>query len=198
MGEEWPFPGSEIFQRIFFVSLHSMGGCASGEAPVASGPRHCIQADDPSGLQVGPPFSARAVKIETKQRIRVRVFIIDAARALDFSSLNSAEAEQAVMALIRRFTDSAEKNKSLRSRAKNIKTIDPTMELAKFAPGDIRLLSVEGQKVRVLLTDDRVFDLHYPSFGALDHDLREWASRAGYSVERLLAKGENDINGFGP
>jgi len=72
------------------------------------------------------------------------------------------------------------------------------MELAKIAPGDIRLLSVEGQKLRVLLKDDRVVDLHYPSFGALDRDLREWASRAGYSVEPLLVKGENDINGFAP
>jgi len=50
----------------------------------------------------------------------------------------------------------------------------------------------------VLLKDNRVVDLHYPSFGALDHDLREWASRAGYSVEPLLVKGENDINGFAP
>ena len=64
---------------MFFDSLHSMGGCASREAPVASGPRHCIQAEDSAGLQAGLPFSARAVKIETKQRIRVRVFIIDAA-----------------------------------------------------------------------------------------------------------------------
>ena len=72
------------------------------------------------------------------------------------------------------------------------------MELAKIAPGDIRLLSVEGQKVRVLLKDDRVFELFYPSYVALDHDLRQWASRAGYSVEQLITKGENDINGFGP
>jgi hypothetical protein len=72
------------------------------------------------------------------------------------------------------------------------------MELAKFAPGDIRLLSVHGQKVRVLLKDDRVFDLHYASIAALDHDLRGWAARGGYSVEQLLARGENDINGFGP
>jgi len=73
------------------------------------------------------------------------------------------------------------------------------MELAKIAPGDIRLLSVEGQKVRVLLRDDRVFDLFYPSSSALDRDLREWAGRAGYSVEQLLADcGENDVRGFGP
>jgi hypothetical protein len=72
------------------------------------------------------------------------------------------------------------------------------MELAKFAPGDIRLLSVHGQKIRLLLKGDKVFDLHYPSTAALDHDLREWAARSGHSVEQLLAKGENDINGFGP
>jgi hypothetical protein len=73
------------------------------------------------------------------------------------------------------------------------------MELKRIAPGGIRLLSVEGQKVRVLLRDDRVFDLFYSSASALDHDLREWASRAGYSVEELLAdKGENDIRGYGP
>jgi hypothetical protein len=73
------------------------------------------------------------------------------------------------------------------------------MELKSIAPGDIRLLSVEGQKVRVLLKTDRVVDLFYSSAAALDHDLREWASRAGYSVEQLLAdKGENDIRGYAP
>jgi hypothetical protein len=73
------------------------------------------------------------------------------------------------------------------------------MELAQFNPKDIRLLSVEGKKVRVLLRDDNVFDLHYASTAALDQALREWAARAGYSVERLLSfRVENDINGFAP
>ena len=40
-GDEWPRPGSLVFQRMFFVSLHSTGGSAFGAAPVASGPRHC-------------------------------------------------------------------------------------------------------------------------------------------------------------
>ena len=73
------------------------------------------------------------------------------------------------------------------------------MELAQFNPKDIRLLSVEGEKVRVLLKDDSVFDLYYSSTVALDQALREWAARAGYSVEQLLSsRGENDINGFAP
>jgi hypothetical protein len=38
-----PTPGTSIFQRTFFVSLHSTGGFASGASPVASGPRHCGQ-----------------------------------------------------------------------------------------------------------------------------------------------------------
>src|SRR5262245_34797296 len=38
-----PRPGSSTFQRTFFVSLHSTGGSAVFETPVAYGPRHCGQ-----------------------------------------------------------------------------------------------------------------------------------------------------------
>src|SRR5580765_5649823 len=42
-GEEEPRPGISTFQRMFFVSLHSVGGLACFETPVAYGPRHCGQ-----------------------------------------------------------------------------------------------------------------------------------------------------------
>jgi hypothetical protein len=64
----------------------------------------------------------------------------------------------------------------------------------------IRLLSIEGRKVRILLKDDRVINLQYESEEALDHDLREWAAQAGYSLPQTSGsfKGENDIKGYGP
>src|SRR5213593_4362174 len=42
-GDEEPRPGISTFQRMFFVSLHSVGGLASFDTPVAYGPRHCGQ-----------------------------------------------------------------------------------------------------------------------------------------------------------
>src|SRR5262245_1026338 len=39
-GEADPRPGISVFQRTFFVSLHSIGGSAVRETPVAYGPRH--------------------------------------------------------------------------------------------------------------------------------------------------------------
>lgn len=73
-------------------------------------------------------------------------------------------------------------------------------ELVNVAPTDIRLMSIEGRKVRVLLKNDRVIEHLYSSVEALDRDLREWAARAGYSLPYLLqsSAGENDIAGFGP
>jgi hypothetical protein len=38
-----PRPGTSTFQRMFFVSLHSMGGVAVRDTPVPCGPRHCGQ-----------------------------------------------------------------------------------------------------------------------------------------------------------
>ena len=38
-----PRPGISTFQRTFFVSLHSSGGSAVFDTPVAYGPRHCGQ-----------------------------------------------------------------------------------------------------------------------------------------------------------
>ena len=40
IGVDDPDPGSFTFHFTFFDSLHSTGGCASGEAPVDAGPRH--------------------------------------------------------------------------------------------------------------------------------------------------------------
>src|SRR5689334_19979932 len=39
-----PRPGIGIFQRTFFVSLHSTSGLAAGASPVPMGPRHVGQA----------------------------------------------------------------------------------------------------------------------------------------------------------
>ena len=74
------------------------------------------------------------------------------------------------------------------------------MGLNEIKAEQIRLLSIEGRKVRVLLKNDRVLDVVYESAEALDHDLREWAARAGYSLPLASAssKGENDIRGYGP
>jgi hypothetical protein len=72
-------------------------------------------------------------------------------------------------------------------------------ELVHIAPKEIRLMSVEGRKVRVLLRDGRVIEHLYTSEESLDRDLREWAARVGYSVPELQSsKSENDIAGYGP
>ena len=73
-------------------------------------------------------------------------------------------------------------------------------ELVNVSPKEIRLMSVEGRKVRVLLKDDRVIEHIYSSAEALDKDLRNWAARVGFSVPDLLqtSNGENDVAGFGP
>ena len=42
-GLEWPMPGRGSFQAMFFSSLHSIGGWASGDSPVPMGPRQCGQ-----------------------------------------------------------------------------------------------------------------------------------------------------------
>ena len=42
-GDAEPRPGISTFQRMFFVSLHSSGGVAVVDTPVACGPRHCGQ-----------------------------------------------------------------------------------------------------------------------------------------------------------
>src|SRR5688572_19191516 len=43
IGVPAPRPGTSILQRTFFVSLHSVGGCAVVETPLLAGPRHCGQ-----------------------------------------------------------------------------------------------------------------------------------------------------------
>jgi hypothetical protein len=40
IGEDEPRPGISTFHRTFFVSLHSVGGFAVREIPLAKGPRH--------------------------------------------------------------------------------------------------------------------------------------------------------------
>jgi hypothetical protein len=42
-GVDFPVPEGRIFHRIFFSSLHSMGGSPDRASPVARGPRHCAQ-----------------------------------------------------------------------------------------------------------------------------------------------------------
>src|SRR5687768_7850333 len=42
-GEDEPRPGISIFHLMFLVSLHSRGGVACRDTPVAYGPRHCGQ-----------------------------------------------------------------------------------------------------------------------------------------------------------
>lgn len=73
-------------------------------------------------------------------------------------------------------------------------------ELVHVNPQEIRLMSIEGRKVRVLLKNDRIIEHLYSSEESLDRDLREWAARMGYALPELLklASGENDIAGFGP
>src|SRR5712691_7981027 len=60
MGEECPLPGKGIFQRILLVSLQRIGGLASGETPLANGPRHCGQLFKTVALSQAPPPSASA------------------------------------------------------------------------------------------------------------------------------------------
>jgi hypothetical protein len=56
-GDDEPRPGISTFQRMFFVSLHSVGGVADLETPVAKGPRHCGQKRWPA---VAPSVLRRA------------------------------------------------------------------------------------------------------------------------------------------
>ena len=42
-GEAAPRPGISTFHLMFRVSLHSIGGLAVREVPLAKGPRHCAQ-----------------------------------------------------------------------------------------------------------------------------------------------------------
>ena len=54
-GDDEPRPGISTFQRMFFVSLHSMGGLACFDTPVAYGPRHC-------GQNVSPVIAAAPLR----------------------------------------------------------------------------------------------------------------------------------------
>lgn len=74
------------------------------------------------------------------------------------------------------------------------------MRLGRLTANEVRLLSVEGRKVRVLLKDHRVLNMMYESEVELDRELRDWAAQVGYSLNlrQMSHRGENDINGFGP
>src|SRR5688500_390205 len=73
MGVEWPFPGKGIFQRTFFVSLHSEGGLARGAVPLASGPRHWVQfASSLTPVHSGPPVPA---KIGAARRAQLQIAV---------------------------------------------------------------------------------------------------------------------------
>lgn len=43
IGEEIPSPGIAAFQRMFFSSLHSIGGLPVGDTPDPNGPRQLLQ-----------------------------------------------------------------------------------------------------------------------------------------------------------
>src|SRR5207245_3568544 len=67
-GDEDPRPGMSTFQRMFFVSLHSVGGFANRETPLAYGPRHCGQnrsaAAAPPALWRAWPAVARSTECD--------------------------------------------------------------------------------------------------------------------------------------
>ena len=74
-------------------------------------------------------------------------------------------------------------------------------ELVNVDAKEIRLMSVEGRRVRILLIDDRVVEVNYQSNAALDHDLREWAAKVGYLLPDSIqanSGNQNDIAGFAP
>lgn len=74
-------------------------------------------------------------------------------------------------------------------------------ELVNVDAKEIRLMSIEGRRVRILLHNDRVVEVMYSSVAALDRDLREWAATAGYLLpDSLQARSgsENDIAGYAP
>src|SRR5215475_10192379 len=48
IGDEWPRPGSAVFQTTFLSAPHSTGRFRSSETPRLRGPRHCGQFEPPS------------------------------------------------------------------------------------------------------------------------------------------------------
>src|SRR6185436_19108367 len=69
-GDDDPRPGTSTFQRMFLVSLHSVGGLAAFETPVAKGPRHCGQNRSAAGS--GAPRSVVASAAVAAAEIRNR------------------------------------------------------------------------------------------------------------------------------
>src|SRR5215212_11477558 len=52
-GDDEPRPGTSFCHRMFFVSLHSTGGSARLETPLAYGPRHWGQNRSATGSAAG-------------------------------------------------------------------------------------------------------------------------------------------------
>src|SRR6266540_1771687 len=48
IGDEWPRPGSAVFQTMFLSAPHSTGRLFSSDTPMPCGPRHCGQFEKPS------------------------------------------------------------------------------------------------------------------------------------------------------
>src|SRR6185295_9158751 len=69
-GDDEPRPGISTFQRMFFVSLHSAGGVADRETPVANGPRHCGQKRSAAGSGAAWIVTMTAASAAGKNRIR--------------------------------------------------------------------------------------------------------------------------------
>ena len=66
-GDDEPRPGISTFHLMFFVSLHSVGGSACRETPVAYGPRHCGQ-NFSASVSADHPADRRSRQKDESQR----------------------------------------------------------------------------------------------------------------------------------
>src|SRR5215468_1957439 len=75
IGDEWPRPGSAVFQTMFLSAPHSVGRFFSSETPRLCGPRHCGQFEAPSrdwARVLRPPAMLTA---NNNARVKCAVFI---------------------------------------------------------------------------------------------------------------------------
>jgi hypothetical protein len=73
-GEADPRPGISTFHRMFFVSLHSSGGVALREMPLATGPRHIGQKLSADGAWARTATTAaEATTIARRKRVDIPV-----------------------------------------------------------------------------------------------------------------------------
>jgi hypothetical protein len=78
-GDDEPRPGISTFQRMFLVSLHSVGGVADRDTPVANGPRHWGQKRSRAAAPAAPPDCAppdAAATTNNKNEMRARAAMI--------------------------------------------------------------------------------------------------------------------------